>query len=126
MNLKHITNHKKVMFSLYRSNLRVAHLMGYKYGNACSRFIQDLSLCDSYIRSGKLIEYPNKYSLLIGTTIRMHYKMSMYSVTASSTIFIDRSFYWLRVLNSLYNDYRVKHRKQFLLPSPPKRKGRNT
>ena len=100
MVFKHITNHKSVVFSLYRSKLRVANLMGYKYGTASSRFIQDLSLCDHYIRSGKLIDYQNQHSLLIGNTIRMHYKMTMYSVTASSNIFIDRALCWLRVLNS--------------------------
>ena len=122
MVFKHITNHKRVVFSLYRSKLRVARLMGYKYGNASSRFIQDLSLCDTYVRSGILIDYPNKHRLLIGNTIRMHYRMSMYSVTASSTIFIDRAFYWLRVLNRLCIDYQMKQRNQFLLPSPPPKK----
>ena len=95
--------------------------MGYKYGTASSRFIQDLSLCDHYIRSGKLIDYQNQHSLLIGNTIRMHYKMTMYSVTASSNIFIDRAFYWLRVLNSLCVDYQMRQKDKFLLPSPSKK-----
>jgi len=123
MILDYVVIHRKVVFSLYRSKLRVAHKMGYKYGSVHSSFIQDLSLVDTYIKSGILQKFPNKSSRVIGSTIKTHYRLNMYyPVFSMSDIFLDRGFYWLRMLNTLYIQYQeIQRINTPLLPSPPKR-----
>lgn len=119
----YVTKHTKMIFSLYRAKIRLANVMGYRYGFYYDRYIDDLSLCNNYVETGKILDSPDK-GKIIGTTIRMQYKKYMYcSPSNKLNMFTDRGFVWLRKMNNLHLKYILNREKVtkssiLLLPGP--------
>lgn len=107
------------IMSLYRAKLRVCIDMGHTYGSWRHIYIYNTNNLERQFNKKKLINQRNP-GTIIWNNVRHQYKIHI-NKTDSEGIdeLIDTGFYWLSMINNVYNKYKnTMYQKWGFYPVP--------